>query len=496
MNLKAQQQRGLRRGLPRGARRGVRRTLASLSAIVALVAAASASAQTVRSPAAAPVRARVHGIVFDSTAMYPLPGALVQLVLATDPSRVRSATAGSDGAIRFDTVAAGSYLLGFLHARLDSVAFSAPMLRVEVRDTTAIEAMLAIPSQRSIVARVCGPNAARDSTGLFAGSVRSAAGAPLQGRGFVRVQWSELTIGPRGLERRTPSVRAETDDNGQFAVCGIPVGSLMMTRAMAGPDSSGYAEFELPLNGYLHRTLFVSNPQRVTSADTSRPSLTVLRGPGSIRGTIRSAAGTPIAGARVSVWGTGLETNTDARGEFRLPSLPMGTHTMEIRALGFELLRRPIDILPSEPATVVALAPISRLDTVRVNATRTSRALVAFEERRKKGFGHFLDEAAIEKRQASAMSDLLRMTPGITVAPGMFGDQVLMRGTGMRSFCSPSVFIDGNRVMNDDGNLDGFVNPQDVRAVEVYTRGSNVPAEFQSLSGCGVIAIWTGMRGR
>ena len=488
MNLKAQRQRGLQPGV----QRRVRRTLASLSALATLAAVASASAQTAPSP----VRARVQGTVFDSTAMHPLPGALVQLVLATDPSRVRSATAGPDGGFRFDTVAAGSYLLGFLHARLDSVAFSAPMLRVEVRDTAAIEAVLAIPSQRSIVALVCGPNAARDSTGLFAGAVRTATGAPLQGRGYVRVQWPELLIGPRGLERRTPSVRAETDDNGVFAVCGIPVGSLMMTRAMAGSDTSGYAEFELPGNGYLHRTLYVSNPQRVTSGDTSRPSLTVMRGPGSIRGTIRSAAGTPIPRARVSVWGTGLEATTDARGEFRLGTLPMGTYTMEVRALGFEMLRRPVDILPSDAATVVALAPLSRLDTVRVTAARPSPGLAAFEERRKRGFGQFLDEAAIEKRQAFAMSDLLRMTPGITVAPGQFGDQVLMRGSGMRSFCAPSVFIDGIRVMNDDGNLDGFVNPQDVRAVEVYTRGSSVPAEFQSLSGCGVIAVWTGMRGR
>jgi hypothetical protein len=493
MNLKAQQQRGLQlgqRGGPGSMQRGLRQTLASLSIMAALVAVPAASAQL----APPLVRARVQGVVFDSTTMYPLSGALVQLVLATDPSRVRTMTAGADGAFRFDTVAAGSYLLGFLHARLDSVAFGAPLLRVDVRDTTAIEAMLAIPSQRSMVARTCGPNAARDSTGLFAGSVRTAAGAPLQGRGYVRVQWAEILIGPRGLERRTPSVRAETDDTGQFAVCGIPVGSLMMTRAMAGPDSSGYAEFELPGNGYLHRTLYVSNPQRVTSGDTSRPSLTVMRGPGSIRGTIRSAAGAPIPGARVSVWGTGLETTTDARGEFRLATLPMGTFTMEVRALGFELLRRPVDILPSDAATVVALAPVSRLDTVRVTATRPSPGLAAFEARRKRGFGYFLDEAAIEKRQALAMSDLLRTTPGVSVSPGMFGDQVMMRGSG--GFCSPTIFLDGTRIMNEDGNLDGFINPQDVRAIEVYTRGSSVPAELQSLNGCGVIAIWTGARGR
>ena len=476
--------------------------MAACGALLFAHAAAHALANVAgaQSPAPPPAaRARVQGIVFDSTTMRPLTGAIVQLVLASDPSRVRSVTTSDDGAFRFDTVSVGSWLLGFFHARLDSVAFDAPMLRVDVRDSSEIRAPLVIPSQRSIVARVCGPGAARDSTGLFAGAVRSASGGMIPGKGHVRVQWAEIVIGSRGLERRAPSVLAATTDNGEFAVCGVPIGSLMMTRASAGPDSSGYAELELPMNGYLHRILYVSNPERVVSTDTSRPSLTVLRGPASIRGTIRSARGEAIPGARVSIWGTGLETTTDARGEFRLASLPLGTYTLEARAIGFEVVRRPIDIMPSDAETVVALAPIVRMDTMRVTATRlyTSRALAAFEQRRKRGIGYFIDEAAIEKRNPFSIADLLRMTPGVVVAPGgMFGDQVLMRGgSGMgRGFCAPTVLVDGVRMMNDDGNIDAFVNPTEVRAVEVYSRVSSVPAEFQSMNNCGSILIWTGPR--
>ena len=93
------------------------------------------------------------------------------------------------------------------------------------------------------------------------------------------------------------------------------------------------------------------------------------------------------------------------------------------------------------------------------------------------------------------MSDLLRMSPGVHISRGQgFGDRVLMRGTGFSAYCSPTVFLDGMRVFNDDGNLDAIVNVQDVRAVEVYSRGGSAPVEFQTLEGCGALVVWTGGR--
>jgi hypothetical protein len=34
----------------------------------------------------------------------------------------------------------------------------------------------------------------------------------------------------------------------------------------------------------------------------------------------------------------------------------------------------------------------------------------------------------------------------------------------------------------------------EVKALEVYARPSSVPTELRSLSGCGVIGVWTGAR--
>ncbi len=451
-------------------------------------------------PAAKPAtvtRTRIVGSVFDSIAMKALPGALVQFVTMNDASKVRSTTSDAYGNFRFDSVEVGTYALGFFHARLDSIIVNVPLVRLDVADSSEMNVALAIPSAGSIIGATCGPSAARDSTGLFSGAVRSASGDPLNGPGKVRVQWTEMYLGPRGIERRTPSTLAPTTANGEFAVCGVPAGSLVLTRAFAGSDSSGFAEFEVPESGYLHRTLYVGRAQRVVSTDTARPSLTLIRGPGTLRGVVRNGRDEPISGARVSVWSTGIQGTTDARGQFSLTSLPNGTYTIEVRALGYEAMRRAVDILPGSPEpTVVALAPVSRLDTMRVNATRSTIAEAAFEARRKRGFGTFLDEAAIERRQAISMADLLRTTPGVVVSPGNFGDQVLMRGNGMSQFCAPTIFINGARTSNDDATLDAMVNPQDVRAIEVYSRASNLPAEFQTMNGCGAIVVWTGARGR
>ena len=42
--------------------------------------------------------------------------------------------------------------------------------------------------------------------------------------------------------------------------------------------------------------------------------------------------------------------------------------------------------------------------------------------------------------------------------------------------------------------VNAIVSMDQIRAVEVYAHSSLVPVEYQTTSGCGVIAIWTGPR--
>ncbi len=459
--------------------------------------------------AAAQPSARVIGVVFDSTAMRPLAGALVQLVASDDPSRVRSSTSDARGAYALDSVRAGSYLLGFFHAKLDSLGIEAPLLRVDVRTDGEIRAPVAIPSGRTLVARLCGPSAAAEGQGMFMGFVRSSRAEGLSAPARIRAQWKSVTLGPRGVERRSPALYATTSASGAFSICGIPTDGTFMARAFVGADSSGFVELEAPRNGFLFRDVYVGSATKVPAPVVDDPEAkpgtlsssgaTVLRGNGKLRGIVRNANGQPVQGARLVVWGSGVEATTGASGQFAMQTLPAGTYTLESRALGYMPRRTAVDVLDgTEGSAEIALdAFVPTVDTVRIKANRGQGLdqLADFEKRRKSAFGHFIDEDALSRRNPTYMSDVFRTTPGMTIMPGQsFGDQVLMRGSGGSGTCIPAIFLNNMRVMNDDGNLDNLVNPQEVRAVEIYSRTASVPIQFQATNGCGSIVIWTGGR--
>ena len=474
----------------------------------------------VAKPVTPPVpMARVIGVVFDSVAMRPLQDAVVQMVAADDPTRLRSAKTDQRGAYAIDSVKAGIYLLGFFHARLDSLGLESPLLRVDVRTDGELRAPLAIPSSRTLIAKLCGPaSASNEAQGMFMGFVRSSRGEALPLPARVRAQWLEVTVGPRGIERRNPARYATTTAAGAFSICGIPTDVKITSRAFAGADSSGFVELEMPRGGLLYRDMYIGTATKVAlgnGVDTSSRndktkavrgvtttlvgSGAALRGNGKLRGTVRNMNGQPIPNARVTIWGSGLDATTNTSGQFSMQSLPSGTYTLESRAIGYAPSRSPVDVLDgSEGSAEVAMDVfVPMVDTMRVRANRVPGRdpLADFEQRKRSGFGYFLDEDAISRRNAMYVSDLLRATPGISVSPGQLGgDQVYMRGSGGTGSCAPTVFVNGSRVMSDDGVIDNLVNPQDVKAVEIYTRTGSMPIQFQSLNGCGSIVIWTGAR--
>ena len=449
-----------------------------------------------------PPRARISGVVFDSLSSRPLAGAIVQLVPALEAARAWSAESGANGAFAFDSVEAGTYLLGFYHPLLDSLGIAAPLSRVEVRTNRGVSAPLAIPSGPTIRAALCGPRAVADTLGVFIGFVRSATDGFPRPLSRVRVQWSELTIGSGGMHRVTPTIDGETSEQGGVAICGIPVGGSVLLRAWNGSDSSGFAEFDVPPSGVLRRDIFVgtvrTETERDVGADSAEMASTVMRGSGAMRGVVRRTDGTALAGARLAIMGSGVEVTTTSTGTYGMQALPAGTQTLEVRALGFLPLRRPVDIM-EHGETVVDLrleALGTFLDTVRVMARPiyTSRERREFEQRRRQGFGSFMDEEYIEKRQPFYVADLFRMTPGVRVVRGTFGERILMRGMGFSESCIPTVFVDGMKVMNLDGDIDAIVNVSSVRLVEVYPRAGMVPVQFQAFEGCGSVVIWTGTR--
>ncbi len=452
------------------------------SLLVLMMALPAAVAAQVRpaTPASPPVRARLVGSVFDSAATQWLGGATVQLVDAVNPSNVRTATAEANGRFAIDSVSLGTYLIGFFHQRLDQLGIEAPLFRLDITTPDELTIPMAIPSAETIITKRCGPGDPEQPIGLYMGFVRNAVTSQQVPAARVRAQYTEVTVGPRGVERRSPSRFGSSTDDGLFTLCGVPRNAPITARAYAGGDSTGFIELRVPRNGLLVRDLVIGSTNK---------------GTGMLRGSVKSASGQMIASARVVLWGASGNGASATNGQYVLDGLPTGTQMVEARAIGYQPMRVVVDVPAAAGATadITLEALVATVDTVRVRGDRVSNQMAEFEKRRRSGFGSFIDENQLNARSPMFMSDIFRTVPGVSIASGQSAQgRVLMRGNS--GPCAPAVFLNGMNVQVPDGNLDAIVNSQEVRAVEVYSRTSSVPAEFQSRNGCGSIVVWTGPR--
>jgi hypothetical protein len=460
-----------------------RSLLAMMMAVPAVLAAQVRPAPPApAAPAAVPVRARIVGTVFDSVATQWLRGATVQLVDAANPSNVRTAVASANGRFAMDSIAAGTYLIGFFHQRLDALALEAPLFRLTITTPDDLEVPMAIPSAETIITKRCGPGDPEQPMGLYMGFVRNAATGQQVPTARVRAQYTEVTVGPRGMERRSPSRFGSSADDGLFALCGVPRNAPVTARAYAGADSTGFIELRVPRNGLLVHDLVIG---------------TTNKGPGVLRGTVRSASGQQISSARVVLWGASGNGVNTTNGQFTLDGLPTGTQMVEARAIGYQPMRLVVDIPAADGATadITLETLVATVDTVRVRGDRVSNVMAEFEKRRRTGFGSFIDENQLNNRAPIFMADIFRGVAGIAIATGQSPQgRVLMRGGPSGGNCAPAVFLNGMNVQVPDGNLDAIMNSQEVMAVEVYARTSSVPPQFDSRNGCGSIVVWTGAR--
>lgn len=476
--------------------------------ILALLAVASLTGWS-QGPAAAP-STRVNGVVYDSMAMRPLQGALVQLVLVAAPgtmSTVRSVSTDSLGRFDFPSVPPGTYLLGFQHVAADSLGLRSPLQRLDVRTASALRASMSVPSMQSIIRTVCGRDGMKDSLSALIGSVRHAqSDAPLPGA-FVSLRWGEVSLGRDGsMTRTTPIVDVFANDDGWYTAC-VPGGVPMTVRAAHGTDLSGNVEIDVPPHAIKRRDVYVGAADAEVRRDTTTPTgqeRIVERGRGELRGIVRALDGSPIEGARVSLLSGVGQTRTNAQGEFVLQALPYGSHTIEARAIGYVPGQEIADIVGFRQQTIeFMLLDVSAflLDTVRVAAARRldAAAREGFERRRRTGTGVFIDESVLDTIRATTFRELVRTVPSIRFTRGnSVGDtwkEYVEFTSGQAGSCIPQVYLNGAKLLGS-ADIEEMVHPASVRRIEAYFRGIAIPAEFASNHTCGVLAIWTGPRRR
>lgn len=445
---------------------------------------------------AIPLRAQVSvvGTITDSVSHRPLAGTLVQIM--RDSSReTRSTYSDSLGGFRFDSLTAGSYIIGFFDPMLDTLGIELSPKRVMVGPARPTRIDLAIPSAKTITASLCPAGAIRDSVGLLLGHLRDAeSGLPRVG--VVTVSWMELSIGQGGIHRDRQQFPAKSDAMGWYAVCSVPSDVDVTVSARADSMESGVVEVRVPSGGILIRDFLVAHADSTvavfsdSAADSVHtPVATLRRGHARLGGVVHNEKGEPVRNAQVSVPGTGLEERTGDAGNFTLGNLPAGTQTLDVRAIGFEPRRLVVDLTPAHLTTVdVRLEHrVRTLDVVKIYG-KSNHSIAEFERRLRAGWGHILTPADIAKRNALNVSDLFRTIPGVRVAPTRgFGYAVLLRGG-----CLPTVYLNGMRMSDDAAStIDQLVSPDEITAVEVYTTATR-PPEFWG-NNCGSVVLWAGM---
>jgi hypothetical protein len=444
----------------------------------------------------------IYGVVYDSLADAPLANATVQMVNEFDRAQSFVAVTDSLGRYRIPGVRPGRYLAGFFHELIDQLGIEPAAMRIFVRPDTAARLDFGTPSPRSLRQIICGA-APGDSTGALIGVVRDAeSGTPVTNAKVV-VTWNELQVSPTGIRNAHRRYPAKVRTAGSYAICGLPSDGVVEANAEAPGRPGGVIEVHVPARGILRRDFMLGDSATAVAVqlpDTmaqieKRPAnpITVTRGSARLTGTVRSRAGSVLPGARLQVWGSGVTGRTTDNGAFALGGLPAGTYSLEVRAIGYEPKRIPVNLSARHPASVdvVLEKQVATLQSMVVTGQRTQaeKDFTGFLERKKNGFGRYFTEEDIENRNPFVMSDLMRMTPGMQVSPnGSFG--YVIRGRGG---CTPEVFIDGVKVMQGADEIDNMVRPQEVAGVEVYNSPAGVPPQYGGLAGgdCGVVLVWT-----
>jgi hypothetical protein len=92
-----------------------------------------------------------------------------------------------------------------------------------------------------------------------------------------------------------------------------------------------------------------------------------------VRGTVTDAAtARPVVGAIVRVGPAGAQriTRTDETGGWLFTRVPLLTLALDVRALGYEQVRRTIDVTMDLAPIAIALSRLTMLDTIRVRAAK------------------------------------------------------------------------------------------------------------------------------
>ena len=182
---------------------------------------------------------------------------------------------------------------------------------------------------------------------------------------------------------------------------------------------------------------------------------------GNIRGKVSAANGnTPLAEADIRIEGTSLGTMTNNQGIFVLEKVPAGKFNIIVTYLGYNLMKKSVEIEPNNEALVDFYLEQKILSTDKVVVTSTR-----YEKQLKDVSLPLTVVKAneIEKTSPITVSEALQTEPALSLArDGIWATKVNIRGLSRQNIVT---LVDGNRIETST-NLAAGLSLIDVNNIE------------------------------
>ena len=426
-------------------------------------------------------KAAIAGVVVDSLNGRYLTGADVMI----DGTKATIVT-DSLGKFRIDSLPPGTYQVGVFHPLLDTLGLTLATKPFHVGADSATFIVLAVPSAATIIRGACPVRPRAQGTSAVIGHVNDPETLQPVAGAEVSIAWSQIDVSKEAGIRRTPHlIRDSTNASGAFRICGLP--NSMQATLQAKRGKSVTAEIPIAL-GEENSELFAR------TLLLSRTDSGAKVGSATLSGRVVLEGSATNAGSRVEVVGTDQVALTNDKGEFTMTKLPSGSHVLLARHLGFGAQTVAVDLTSREAQRVTVKLPkfVAIIDPVVVNARRAANLdRVGFSQRKVTGNGFYIGPDQLKNVHPQYVTDILRGVPGLRVTSSQGGD-VVSSSRGVGGGDCVQYFVDDMPWLSaEPGDINSFVNANEVVAVEVY-QGSNAPAQYsRGMGSCATIVLWT-----
>ena len=343
-----------------------------------------------------------------------------------------------------------------------------------------------------MVRAFCGDTIPDNRATLLLGHLHDAETESAISHGSAVVTWAEARVANREIAVADRVASATSRDDGWFALCGLPSETTLTVRAVRDmngrSDSSAGVAIRFARSTVQHVSIYVP---RATMADARAATLR-------LSGRVADANGRAISGAQVWLSGTERRTVTNAAGNYVLDSLPFGTRSLEVRAIGYSPRTVVVTlVVGAPPAGDVTMEQAVVLPTVVTMGAKTSKNLATFEAHKRSSAGGFFIKPARLEGYASLqpLHFLVGGLPGVKLTRPFGQWAVSLQGRNARpgapaAACTPQMYLNGSMVAMSFDDLETSIDPDDLLGVEVYTRDVQIPSIYARRS-CGLISIWT-----